>query len=155
MQLKTAIGSFFVEFSKLEMNFVGLALRALSRDPVFVEQAEKLLGLEARLTLLERMAFARGIPGMLMTELTELLSRTRKLRDQRDDVARALVLLKSDRKLPKSLRKRSADFAQIAEITTLWTPSLAQIEAHSTEASELQRGLRTLADKIERHLSQQ
>jgi hypothetical protein len=155
MEIKGAIGAFFAEFSKIEMNVVGLALRALSKDPMFVGHAEKLLGLEARLTLLERMAFAHGIPGVLMTELAGLLSRTRKLRDQRDDVARPLALLEADRQPPKSLRQRSADFAQLAEIPTLWTPSLSQIEAHSIEASELQRGLRALADKLERHLSQQ
>jgi hypothetical protein len=156
MQIKAAIGSFFVEFSKFEMNVVGLALRALSKDPVFVEQVEKLLGLEARLTLLERMAFARSIPGKLMTELAELLSRTRRLRDQRDDMARALTVLDSGGTRLTSVSKRGcgADFARFAEIGTLLTPSLSQLEAHSTEAIKLQQGLRVLAEKLDYYLSQ-
>jgi hypothetical protein len=134
----------------------------LSKASVFVEQAERLLGLDARLTLVERMAFARGVSGKLMTELGELLSRTRKLHEQRDEVARALALLDSESTVPpvdqtapkvKPPRKRGADFARLAELKTLWTPSLSQIESHSIEAIELQNGLRALAEKLDHYLA--
>ena len=136
-QIKAAIGAFFIEFSKLEMDAVGLALRALSKETVFVEQAEKLLGLQARLTLLERMSLVRSIPAQFTTELAELALRTRKLHAQREDLANALVVLDSE---PAQLEK-------------ILMPSLVQIEALSVEVVELQEGLCAFANKVEDYLS--
>lgn len=161
VQLKDAIGSFFVEFSKFEMHSVGMALRSLSRDAVFVEHAEKLLDLEARLKLLERMAFARGVPASLVTELEACLLRARKLREQRDEVARSLISVDSGNAAKPSpgavsklrpSRRRNADFSRLAELENLWVPTIAQVQEYTDEATALQETLRVITQKLERHL---
>lgn len=160
MQLKDAIGSFFVEFSKFETHSVGMALRSLSRDAVFVEHAEKLLDLEARLKLLERMAFARDVPAGLIAELEACLLRARKLRDQRDEVARNLVAAESDNtkplpgaaNKPRSSRRRNADFSRLAELEHLWVPAIARVQEYADDATGLQETLRVITQKLERHV---
>jgi hypothetical protein len=147
MQLKTAVGAFFVEFSSFETQSVGMALRSLSKDAVFVQQTERLLDLEGRLTLLNRMALARGISPIVMAELDACLLRARKLRDQRDEVARNMMNLEgSAPRAPKPLRVRRTNFAQLEQ---LWMPGLAQIQMLTTESVELQEWLRTIVRKIE------
>ena len=149
MQLKTAVGAFFVEFSSFETHSVGMALRSLSKDAVFVQQTERLLDLEGRLTLLNRMALARGISPIVMAELDACLLRARKLRDQRDEVARNMMNLEgsgSAPRAPKPLRVRRTNFAQLEQ---LWMPGLAQIQMLTTESVELQEWLRTIVRKIE------
>jgi hypothetical protein len=79
--LKAAVGSFFTEFSKFERQSVSSALRSLSMDALFVEQAESLLEFDGRLKLLERLAFARGVPSAIMQELEGVFERARKLRE--------------------------------------------------------------------------
>lgn len=160
MQLKTTIGSFFAEFSKFEIHAVGMALRALSKDAVFVEQAEKLLDLEARLKLLERMAFVRAVSPHLIAELDALLVRARKLGAERDDVARGSAMSVAEHvKLvspapaaPKSLKARGADYARLAQMSDLVTPTVAQIQAYTDEALELQHQLRVIAEKIDQQI---
>lgn len=161
MQLKDAIGAFFVEFSKFELHAVGMALRSLSRDAVFVEHAEQLLDLEARLKLLERMAFAREIPPALMSELEACLLHARKVREHRDEVARALASV--DRKntqamagmaaRPRTGRRRHADYLRLAELDEVWLPALSRVEEYREEAQELQDTLGVITARIERHLN--
>jgi hypothetical protein len=161
MQLKASIGAFFVEFSKFEVLFVGMALRSLSQDAVFVEQAEKLLDLEARLKLLERMAFARAISPSLIAELDALLIRARRLCAERDEVARNSAAGGVDHARPypvpapgdpKPMKARSADYARLAQMSELLTPTPGQIQAYTDEAVELQRALRAFSEKIDRQL---
>ena len=159
MQLKAAVGSFFVEFSKFEMPGVGMALRSLSKDSVFVAHAEKLLDLDARLTLLERMAFVRNVPPGLIAELRALLSRARTLREQRDEIARNLATADLDgveppRVPPKvvAAKMRKADYARLAAVQDLWMPPVAQIQTYTAEAIELQQSLRAITEKLDRHL---
>ena len=160
MQLKAAIGIFFIEFSKFETQFVGTALRSLSKDSVFVEHAEKLLDFDARLKLLERMAFARDIPPGLMAELEALLLRARKLHDMRQDVARNLAAMESENASSsgtasakvKPLKPRKADYAQLAQIANL-VPTAAEVQTYATEAVELQESLHAISGKLDRHLS--
>ena len=162
VQLKAAIGAFFIEFSKFETQFIGMALRSLSKDSVFVEHAEKLLDFEARLKLLERMAFARDIPPSLMAELEALLLRARKLYDVRQDVARNLATMESDGRHQaapgatqakvKPLKPRKADYAQLAQIANL-VPTTAEVQIYTAEAIELQESLRAISDKLDRHLA--
>ena len=159
MQLKDAVGSFFVEFSKFETHSVGMALRSLSRDPLFVEHAERLLDLEARLNLLERMAFAREVPAGLMTELEACLLHARKLREYRDEVVRGLT--SADRPgswvspaaaaKPRLSRRRNADYSRLAELGNLWAPDLGRVREYVEETLELQRTLRAITQKLEHH----
>ena len=90
MPSPAAIGSFFAEFSRFEAQSLRQALSSLSKDSVFVDRAETLLELEARLTLLQRMAAVRGVPPSVMQELNTVLKRARKLGAQREAVAARL-----------------------------------------------------------------
>jgi hypothetical protein len=161
MQLKPSIGAFFVEFSKFEVLSVGMALRSLSKDAVFVEQAEKLLDLEARLKLLERMAFARALSPSLIAELDALLIRARRLCAERDEVARISATADANHAKPypvptpgdpKPPKARSADHARLAHMSELLTPTTAQIQAYTDEAVELQQALRAFSEKIDQQL---
>jgi hypothetical protein len=119
--LKAAIGSFFVEFSKFEMQSVGTALRSLSKDVEFVERAESLLEFDARLKLLERMAFARGVPSAVMQELEGVFDRARKLRELAANLTAASMLL----------------------------PAVAEVEEYAAEAIDLQARLGAIAEKLQ------
>ena len=120
MPLKAAIGSFFVEFSKFERQSVGTALRSLSKDVRFVEDAESLLEFDARLTLLGRMAFARGIPSHVLEELEGVFDRARKLRELSASLA-----------APSSLM-----------------PAIAEVKEYVAEAVDLQARLGAIAEKL-------
>jgi hypothetical protein len=85
------IGAFFVEFSRFEVESVATALRALSKDSAFVDESERLLNLDARLKLLERLALARAVPAAPLRELKDVTARARRLREQRDAVAANLA----------------------------------------------------------------
>jgi hypothetical protein len=161
VQLKASIGAYFVEFSKFEVLSVGMALRSLSKDAVFVEQAEKLLDLEARLKLLERMAFARAVGPSLIAELDALLIRARRLCAERDEVARNSATAGVDHVKPypapapggpKPLKARSADYARLAQMSELLTPTVAQIQAYTDEAIDLQQALRAFSEKIDQQV---
>jgi hypothetical protein len=162
VQLKAAIGSFFFEFSKFETQFVGMALRSLSKDSVFAEQAEKLLDFDARLKLLERMAFARGMSSGVVAELGARLSRARILHEQRNEVARNLAAIEeNDVKPPmgdagnraKPAQRRSADSARLAELERLWMPDVGRIQKYTIEAIELQEALRAISKDFDQHLA--
>jgi hypothetical protein len=157
VQFRDAIGSFFVEFSKFETQGVGLALRSLSRDPGFVEHAEHLLDLEARLKLLERMAFVRGAPVELIAELEACRLRARKLCEQRDQVARNLKTADLDgaKPLPAARKPRSASFrkavfSRLAGLETLCVPDIVQVREYAEEAVALQETLRGITQTLER-----
>jgi hypothetical protein len=119
--LKAAIGSFFVEFSKFEMQSVGTALRSLSKDDQFVEHAESLLEFDARLKLLERMAFARGVSSAVMQELEGVFDRARKLRELAANLTTASLLM----------------------------PAVAEVEEYAAEAIDLQTRLGAIAEKLQ------
>ncbi len=91
MPLQAAIGTFFVEFSAFESQAVREALRALSKDPEFVRRSEEILELDGRLTLLQRLAFARGVSPPLIGALEKIVVRARKLEEQREEVAANLA----------------------------------------------------------------
>jgi len=159
MELKDAIGLFFVEFAQVEGHCVGQALRALSDDALFVEQAESLLDLEARLKLLERMAFARGVPAAVISELEACLVRARLLRQHRDAVARSLAA-RTEGPKPQPVRihsrptrRRDADFARLAKLETLVPPAVSSVREYADEARALQAALATVTRQLERHVN--
>lgn len=161
MQLKAAINTFFVECSKLEKPVLGVALRSLSKDAQFVEQAERLLDVEARYTLLTRLGAARGIPSGVMQRLTTTVSRARKLRERRDQIARNLMAAENEpaaaspnfgsrQKIPGS---RGSEYAHLSDLHTAWLPGVAQIDAYTAEAVELQQALGSITEKVNQHLT--
>jgi hypothetical protein len=119
--LKAAIGSLFAEFSKFERQCVATALRSLSKDVQFVENAESLLEFDGRLKLLERMAFARCVPSAVMQELEGVFAHARKLREL------------------------------VANLTTasLLTPAVAEVQGYTAEAIDLQTRLGAIAEEIQ------
>ena len=158
MQLKAAINSFFVECSKLEAPVLGVALRSLSKDAQFVEQAERLLDVEARYTLLTRLGAARGIPSGVMQRLTATVSRARKLRERRDQIARNLM--EAERKPAQSSfgHERlpgdgASPYAHLSGLHAAWLPGVAQIDAYTAEAVELQQALGSITEKVNQHLT--
>jgi hypothetical protein len=162
VQLKAAISCFFSEFSKFETQFVGMALRSLSKDSFFAEQAEKLLDFEARLKLLERMACARGVSPSVLAELGAQLSRARMLHEQLQAVARNLAAGDEDDIKPyrggvggraKPAQPRSADYARLAELNRSWMPDVGKIQKYTTEAIELQEALHAISDNFDQHLT--
>jgi len=160
MPFKDAVGAFFVEFTKFDTQSVGMALRALSRDALFVDHAERLLDFEARLKLLERMAFARQIPTTLLAELEACLLRARQLHTQRDEVARNLSP-ERDRTRPSSSggikprpkTRRNADLSRLAELENMFMPAVERIEEYTKEAVQLQQIMAGITNQLERHIA--
>jgi len=134
MELKDAIGSFLTEFAKFDTQSVGTAIRALSPNPAFAADSEKLLGLDARLTLIERMAFARRLPPRTIQELRPVLMRARKLNERRASVMELLAARRLDPRM---------------------APTVRDIESCAAEASELQDSLRFVAEKFDHYFSAQ
>jgi hypothetical protein len=122
---QAAMVSFLIEFSKFEMQSVATALRTLSKDPVFVDESHRLLNLDSRLTLLERLAFARAVPPTLMAELKEVMARARRLHQHRDAVAANLVAV------------------------TPIKPAVVRVEEYASEAVALQKTLQALTDRLD------
>ncbi len=158
MPLKDAIGAFFVEFSKFDIQSVGMALRSLSRDSLFVEHAEQLLDLEARLKLLERLAFTRQIPAALLGELEACLLRARALKVQRDAVARSRTPdvertpVRFGAK-PGASRRRNADLSRLVKLENLLVPAHERIEEYTQEAVQLQHTLGAITAQLERYVT--
>ena len=96
LELKAAIDEFLAEFSAFETHFVGLILRSLSTDLLFVKQTEALLDLEARLKLLKRMAFVRNLDPYVIAQLDAVNLRAGRLREKRDELSRNLTLIEMD-----------------------------------------------------------
>ncbi len=161
MQLKAAIDDFFREFSTFEVSVMGTALRALSQDPEYVEQAEQLLDFEARLTLLLRLSAACGVPSALAGMLEAIVSRARILRTQRDEIAQHLMaadnaVKKSNPDEPPEIRvtrNRKAAYARLAQSHDVLLPSVAQIQAYAAEAVELQTALSRIARTLDEQMT--
>ena len=129
MALQAAIGAFFVEFSKFDSGTVGEALLALSKDDSLVQTAGRSLDLDARLKLLERMAFSRQVPAPIITDIRGVMSRARKLREHRDEVA-----------------------ANLAS-TSVSLPAVARVEDYAAEAVALQEALHAVTQTIDSNMS--
>ncbi len=160
MQLKAAIDDFFLEFSRFELSVMGAALRALSQDAEYVEQAEQLLDFEARLTLLLRLSAARGVPSALAAALEAIVARARILHVQRDEIAQHLLAAGNAQNKPKSAapqirvtRNRKAAYARLAESHEVLLPSVPQIQAYAAEAVELQTALSRIARTLDEQVT--
>jgi hypothetical protein len=160
MQDTAVIGSFFDEFAKFETLSVSTALRSLSKDPVSVAEAENLLDFDARLKLLERLAFSRGVPPALMMDLEALLMRARRLHESREGVAGNLASAETDAAVPaiagairtrKPVRARKANYAKLAQLANT-VPPASRVEDYVTEAVDLQKALHAIAARLDHYL---
>jgi hypothetical protein len=137
-KLKLTIGAFLVEFTSFESQYVGAAIATLSTDVQLASHVMELLELEDRLKLLKRLAEARQVRDPLMNDLKSVLSRARKFRDHRNEIAHnpAVVDVSGEPfagvHLPKSKVKRpSKPMRSTEELVALrrsWMRSLEDIE---------------------------
>ncbi len=154
MELKAAIDLFLAEFSALETHFVGMALRSLSNDLLFVKQTEALLDLEARLKLLKRMAFVRNLDPCVIAQLDAVNLRAGRLREKRDELTRHLDLIEMDGGKSHSEAARSVEDESMRELATaglkdVWLPTKAEIDECRNGTTMLQSTLRAIAEQVD------
>jgi hypothetical protein len=164
-QLETVAKGFFSEFSLLESESVGLALRALADDTAFANEAEQLLEFDSRLTLLKRLSLARRMPTALESELDAAILRARKLMGARSELQEAISgagteqagkeQASNDAKVapspaaPKRRRTHRADDEVQAHIAAAYrVHMLSQIETYTADAIALQHVMRDLAQHL-------
>ena len=154
-ELKAAIELFIAEFSAFETRFVGMVLRSLSNDALFVAQTEKLLDLEARLNLLRRMAFVRNLDQCVIAQLDDVNLRAGRLRHKRDELSRNLGLIEMDIGTLHAARSTEATHALAtagrAPPRYMWLPTIAEIDECRSGTSKLQAILRSIADQLDGH----
>lgn len=154
LDLKTAIELFVAEFSVFEKHFVGVALRSLSSDLSFVGHAERLLDLEARLTLLKRMAIVRRVDAELIVQLEDVQLRAAHLREKRDELSQVLDLLAADKRASRlghiSRRQDDDDTAGgiVPRPRRAWVPTLGEIDECIRVTNRLQTELGSLAARF-------
>ncbi|HEY2464390.1 MAG TPA: hypothetical protein VGI32_10030 [Steroidobacteraceae bacterium] len=158
LDLKTAIELFVAEFSVFEKHFVGVALRSLSSDMSFVGHAERLLDLEARLTLLKRMAIVRRVDPELIVQLEDVQLRAANLREKRDELSQVLDLLAADKRASRVNRNRTAqddcDFDGIVPRPhRAWVPTVGEIDECRKVTNRLQTKLGSIAAQFNRGTS--
>jgi hypothetical protein len=135
VDLKSEIDLFFTEFSAVESQGVGAALRSLSADREFVEQSEKILDHDARFTLLKRMASVRNMPPEVLSDLEGADLRAAELREKRDELARTLSSIGTESGRPSRNRRVRTD---------VWIPTMAEIEKCRTSTATLQATLQSI-----------
>lgn len=151
LDLKTATELFIAEFSVFEKHFVGAALRSLSSDMAFVGHAEKLLNLEARLTLLKRMAIVRQVDPELILQLEDVQLRAANLREKRDELSQVLDLLAAHKCAPRLDRPLhpqddiDLDGGFVPRPHRAWVPTVGEIDECRKVTSKLQATLGSIA----------
>jgi hypothetical protein len=155
-QLETVAKGFFSEFSLLESESVGLALRALADDTA-ASEAEQLLEFDSRLTLLKRLSLARRMPTALESELDAAILRARKLMGARSELQQAISgqagndsTIVPPPAAPKRRRTRSRAVDEVQEhiAAAYRVHMLSQIETYTADAIALQHVMRDLAQHL-------
>jgi hypothetical protein len=157
MQRQAAIARFLVEYDALETVALDIALRAVAMDDSFVKQTDLLLDGDGRLKLLERMAFARGVPATVMTELQSVLGRAGQLRKHHARLSQNQPVPQGDTYIGELAQidtpSAEAEAPDIVEMPRkgkrILTSSVVQIQRYANEAVDLQRQLRELAADLQ------
>jgi hypothetical protein len=162
-KLKLAVGAFLVEFTAFESNYLRAAIATLSTDAQLVSHVMELLELEGRLKLLKRMAEVRQVPDRLMQDLQSVLSKARKLRDHRNEIAHnpAVVDVSGEPfagvHLPRSKVKRPStpmrSMEELVAVRRSWMRSLEDIEGYTRDTLELQRAMHGIIERLFKHTS--
>ena len=159
MEIRAAIDLFLAEFSAFETHFVGMVLRSLSNDLLFVKQTETLLDLEARLKLLKRMAFVQNLDPCAIAQLDAVNLRAGRLLERRNELSRHLGLIemdggKSHSKAGRSVEDKSMRQWATAGLKDVWLPTKAEIDEYRNGTTMLQATLRAIAEQVDgcRHL---
>ena len=161
-KLKLAVGAFLVEFTAFESMYLEVAINTLSRDAQLVSHVMELLELEDRLKLLKRLAEARHVSEVLMRDLQSALSKARKLRDHRNEIAHNAAVIDvtgepfAGVNLPRSKRKMPSAPPQtreeLAALKRSWMRSLDDIEGYTRDTIELQRSMRGIIERLSKHM---
>lgn len=156
VDLKRAIQAFIAEFSAIETHSVGAALRSLSDDGEFVSESERILGFEARFTLLKRMALARDVGPDLIARLDDVNERAAKLREKRDELMRTLRAVDAgaaagaaDAEVHVNSRPKHVANGEEARSTSIWMPTMAEVDKCRVSTAALQSMLRSIAERVE------
>jgi hypothetical protein len=144
VDLKSEIDRFVTEFSEVESDGVGEALRSLSADPEFVARSEKILNHHARFTLLRRMASVRNLAPEVLSELAGADVRAADLREKRDALARTLSSIDGAHCHGDPVQRRASRRAA----TDVWIPTIAEIEKCRTSTATLQATLRAITRQV-------
>jgi len=161
-KLKLAVGAFLVEFTAFESMYLEAAIGTLSTDAQLVSYVIELLELEDRLKLLKRLAEARHVSGVLTRDLQSALSKARKLRDHRNEIAHNAAVIdvtgepfagvnlpKSKRKMPTALPRTREE---LAALKRSWMRSLDDIEGYTRDTIALQRTMRGITERLFKHM---
>jgi hypothetical protein len=153
MPLDAALGTFMAELNRFEEEGLRSALQSLSRDATFAERTEQLLGIEARLTLVERLAAGRVLASEFTASLLALLSRARRLLGVRDAIAQVPPDLAANGldTAPLIVHRRSdSPPGRPGEPEALWVPGVPQLQAYAREATQLNASLCAMAAQLTR-----
>jgi hypothetical protein len=91
--MQNAIGRFLSEFASFDAFYLTVLLRAISRDPMLVENLVDLMNLDGRLALLERLMKERQAPPDIASEVASVIEEARKLKTKRNEIAHGRALL--------------------------------------------------------------
>jgi hypothetical protein len=148
-----SITSFLAEFSIFESLSVRSALRSLSKNDAFALKAEHLLALDARLTLVKRMAFVRNLDPVDCDEIARIEERTKQLVARRDElfhVSHSAAGPDGRRPMVSSQNATSEQSRREREtVRTLWKPTIAEIDRCRSEISDIQSSLTAIVDRLE------
>ena len=126
MDVNTTIDRFVIEFSAFENQGLRSALRSLTDDPSLVDRAEAQLNIQARLTLLKRVAYVRRVDIRLAGRLEHIAHRAPRLAETRD-------LLSGD-----------ASPVRSGQSNVSGVPTIAQLDSYRREVDEYQSLLQLL-----------
>jgi len=138
MSLEAAITQFLQEFVIFEGRSVNTVLASLAADATLLEPAQRRLGLDARLTLIKRLAMARADKASLML-LDRVIEKSTGLQQKFHALTRHGFANPRDtsnvaQPTPKIERQRAH---------RVWMPTLIEINDSIEEAGNLQRLLGT------------
>ena len=145
-----AAAEFYGEFAAFEGDSLGMALRTLSNDAVFVRQSEDLLEFDARLDLLRRLALASRVPDSLAAELDVILATAKKLSERRSELLQAVWSGDEVQSLSTHREIGARGFPGRRE-QFICLHSIPQLDTYAQEARELKRALRDLAGRMDAH----
>jgi hypothetical protein len=140
--LATLIAHFRREFETFDERCVNAALGSLTADAALLDQAQRRLGLHARLTLIKRLAMIRADEASLEL-LDRLIERSIGLLQKYNELTRYSFASTQDRsKVSPSLAK-----IERPETRRVWLPTMIEIYDSIEEARNLQRTLQAFVEQ--------
>ena len=144
MSLGDAIYQFFQEFNRFETQSVGMAFRSLSSDQALIDRAQSHLPLNARLTLLRRLAMARDPNAGAVSQLDAVIKASEHLVKKKDELSRNAVAeyVGASR---KALAHNELQAGKVPAPLRVWVPTSMEIEDCNVEMNKLQLTLHAVS----------